>query len=402
MVAGQRQRINEIRCKFLHALVDDIGVRFFLALGRQQRDFDEFHPPHRVHLPFCFPERISDLDDTRSSHLIRKREVSVECQPGKTGQGPEGFSRRFLGLPGSNLHLLPQTGIKADRLFCLVQERAKRAAIGDDGGKQRFQAAFIGKIEHIGERLRQFRVVLSRNRRQKRTARLGQKRGGGAIIENREMAGDIGLQRELVQQGFAKSVDGLDFQPARCFQRLGEQPPCFGELYAIRHLAFDGGDAVLEIGIRQRCPFRQPVEHAARHFRCCGLGIGEAEDRRGAAPGQKQADHALGQNMGLAGAGIGRHPGRACGIGGKPLPGTGPVDPAFRCIGGRSGVDGINRHRRLPVPPSTILKRGRGGHIPRHRIAALPAPAGRRNRFHRRAASARIWQAGRSIPLPVR
>ncbi|MNY57879.1 hypothetical protein D3C86_1941440 [compost metagenome] len=114
------------------------------------------------------------------------------------------------------------------------------------------------------------------------------------------MAGDIGFQRKLVQQRLAEGVDGLDFQPARCFQRLGKQPARFGKLDAIRRLAFDGGDAVLKIGIRQSRPFRQTVENTARHFRRRGLGIGEAQNRRRPAAGQKQANDALGQDMGLA------------------------------------------------------------------------------------------------------
>ena len=63
MVPRQRQRIEKFGGGFLHALVDDIGIRFLFALGCQQCRFDEFHPPHGVRLSFCLPERISDIDD---------------------------------------------------------------------------------------------------------------------------------------------------------------------------------------------------------------------------------------------------------------------------------------------------------------------------------------------------
>ena len=134
--------------------------------------------------------------------------------------------------------------------------------------------------------MRQLRVPLRRNRRQKRTACFGEQRGCRAVVKNGEMAGDIGFQRELMQQRLAEGVDRLDFQPARRFQRLGKQPARFGKLDAIRRLAFDGGDAVLEVGIRQSSPFRQTVEDAAGHFRRRGLGIGKAQNRRRSTSGQ--------------------------------------------------------------------------------------------------------------------
>ena len=51
------------------------------------------------------------------------------------------------------------------------------------------------------------------------------------------MAGDIGFERKLMQQGFAKGVDGLDFQPAWCFQCARKQPPCFRQNGARRRFA---------------------------------------------------------------------------------------------------------------------------------------------------------------------
>ncbi|MNE15727.1 hypothetical protein D3C80_1086480 [compost metagenome] len=300
MVARQRQCVDKIRSGFLHALVDDIGIRFLFALGRQQCGLDEFHPPHRVRLPFRFPEGVSDIDDTRSADLVCKCQIGIECEPGEAGQGPEGRRCRFFGLSICDLHRLPQPGINAARLFGVEQKAAKGAAIGDDGGEQRFQPTFVGEIEHIGQRLGQFRIALRRNRRQKRTACFSQEGGCGPVIEYGKMTGDIGLQWKLMQQRLAESVDGLDFQAAGRFQRLGEQPARFRKLDAIWRSSFNGGDTVLKIGIRQSSPFRQAVEDTARHFRCGSLGIGEAEDRGGTASGQKQADDTLGQHMGLA------------------------------------------------------------------------------------------------------
>ena len=45
------------------------------------------------------------------------------------------------------------------------------------------------------------------------------------LVEHGEARGDVGFERKLVQQLGAERVDGLHLQPARRFQRAGEQPP---------------------------------------------------------------------------------------------------------------------------------------------------------------------------------
>ena len=70
------------------------------------------------------------------------------------------------------------------------------------------------------------------------------------------MPGDVGLERELMQQCLAKGVDGLDLQSAGRFQRLGKEPPCLGKLEEIRLLALDIGDAPLQLLVRHRRPGR--------------------------------------------------------------------------------------------------------------------------------------------------
>ena len=47
---------------------------------------------------------------------------------------------------------------------------------------------------------------------------------GRWFVEDLETRGDIGLERELVQQPRAEGVDGLDLQAARCLERRREQP----------------------------------------------------------------------------------------------------------------------------------------------------------------------------------
>ncbi|MNL55790.1 hypothetical protein D3C87_1792250 [compost metagenome] len=58
------------------------------------------------------------------------------------------------------------------------------------------------------------------------------------------MAGNIGLERKLMQQRLAKGMDGLDLQATGRFQRLGKQLTRSRQRRAIWLLALDGGDAL--------------------------------------------------------------------------------------------------------------------------------------------------------------
>ena len=81
--------------------------------------------------------------------------------------------------------------------------------------------------------------------------------------------------------------------------------------------ALDAGlaDFLVERVVVERGPAREPLEHAVRHVGRGRLGVGEAEDFRRIGAVEQQADHALRQHVGLAGAGVGRHPRRRRGIG---------------------------------------------------------------------------------------
>ncbi len=112
VVPRQSQGINEIGRGFLHRLVDDIGIRLFFALCRQQRRLDEFHPPEGIGLTPGFSQRVSNLNDTGAANLVRKREVRVERQSGKTRKRPEGGSCALLGFASGDLHVLSQASVE--------------------------------------------------------------------------------------------------------------------------------------------------------------------------------------------------------------------------------------------------------------------------------------------------
>ncbi len=66
----------------------------------------------------------------------------------------------------------------------------------------------------MGESCCQIASCLKRSCREQRAFGFRKQRVRGRIIQNGEVTGDIRFQRKLMQQGFAESVNGLDFQAA--------------------------------------------------------------------------------------------------------------------------------------------------------------------------------------------
>jgi hypothetical protein len=127
------------------------------------------------------------------------------------------------------------------------------------------------------------------------------------------------VERERVQQPCAEGVDGLHLQAARRFERGGKQPARPGSLAGIGPAAGRKRDRSVERGVVERGPARKPLEHFVRHIGGGGLGEGDAENFGGVDAAQQQIDHPLSENIGLAGAGIGRHESGDVRIGGLDL-----------------------------------------------------------------------------------
>ena len=100
------------------------------------------------------------------------------------------------------------------------------------------------------------------------------------IIHHLEMTGNVRLKRELVQDRFTESMDGLDFKPAWRLQRACEQPSRRCKAGIVRSAAFQRFETFGQLFVGQDGPFGKPHEHAVLHHRRCRLGIGEAENLR--------------------------------------------------------------------------------------------------------------------------
>ena len=121
---------------------------------------------------------------------------------------------------------------------------------------------------------------------------------------------DIGLKGKEMQQPLAKSVNGLNFQAAGGFHRLGKQAARMVQQFCARcvlhrHRLAEIFKRSHQGRVIKLCPLRQGVENAGRHIGRRHLCIGEAENARRINAAQQQADDAHGQNIGFARASIG-------------------------------------------------------------------------------------------------
>src|SRR5690606_32475459 len=130
---------------------------------------------------------------------------------------------------------------------------------------------------------------------------------------------DIRLQGKLMQDRLAEGMDGLDFQAAGCFKRAGKELTGPSQLSAIREFSLQLGDLLRQFGIAQPAPFGKISEYAVRHVGRCRPRIGQAKYLGRVRALEKQPYDPLRQDMRLARAGIGRHPGGVPRIGSDPL-----------------------------------------------------------------------------------
>ncbi len=169
-----------------------------------------------------------------------------------------------------------------------------------------------------------------------------------ALREHVEMAGDIGFEGKLMEEAFAERVDRLDLEAAGSLEGPCKQAPRRGEAIAGRARLAEVGKFLAQGGIGQLRPLTKRRKHALGHLSGCRLGEGQAEDTAWIGAGEQEAHDPPRQHEGLAGAGIGRHPGGGARV---------------RCIG--DGFPGrlVDRQGRFaghePFPASTSHSRTR-------------------------------------------
>ncbi len=156
-----------------------------------------------------------------------------------------------------------------------------------------------------------------------------QQLAGFGLVHHLEARRHAGLGGEGLQQALAEGMDGLHAQAAGRFQRQREQAAgprqaLGGEIPLVQLVV----DVVQQVAVIEVDPLGQALEQAAAHLRRGGAGVGDAEDVFRPCALQQQADDAVHQQVGLAGAGIGVDEHGNGRVGGLMLGGAG-LSPGF-------------------------------------------------------------------------
>ena len=149
--------------------------------------------------------------------------------------------------------------------------------------------------------------------------RVGQQASGLALVEHLEMGRDAGLQGKAPEQGLAEGVDGQDLEPAGGVQHGGEQAARAVAQGGVRLVAAQGLERRVEVAIGLHGPFAEAAVEARAHLGRRRLGEGQAEQPLGRGAAEQQAQHPVGQCLGLAGPGRGGDPDRGSRVGGAAL-----------------------------------------------------------------------------------
>ena len=161
---------------------------------------------------------------------------------------------------------------------------------------------------------------------------------GLALVQHLEARCHACFEREALQQRLAEGVDRKNVDAARRVEHAGEQAAGDHALLRFRRAIDQLGDLRVESGLLGQSPAPELGGEAVAHLGRGCLGESEAKDALGLDAGQQQARHAVGQHLGLAGAGIGLDPGRLCGRRRLALLGGGDA----------YGVPDIDAHSSLP------------------------------------------------------
>ena len=192
-----------------------------------------------------------------------------------------------------------------------VLERAVQpCALIDQRLHQLVERRLAGDGRHLGERNGEIAVGAEPRLDQHPVARVEQRLGGVALVHHLEMRRDPGLDRKAPQQRLAEGVDRLDLHAARRIEHAGEEGPRARKQRFVGRSLHQALQVLREPAVRQRGPVLEALMQAVRHLGRGGAGKGEAQDARRIAAAEQQAQHAVGQDLGLAASGRGRDPNR--------------------------------------------------------------------------------------------
>ena len=150
------------------------------------------------------------------------------------------------------------------------------------------------------------------------THEIGLHRARLLLVQQFELGRQAGLNREAFENGFTKSVNGLNTQPPRCFQRAGKQRSRQPQALRVRRHFKARFDFCGQFRIRHERPVRQKRKQALLHFSRCAACIGQAKKFFRCHTEKHQRHQPRYQYVGFAGTRIGTHPSRSGGLRDRP------------------------------------------------------------------------------------
>ena len=145
------------------------------------------------------------------------------------------------------------------------------------------------------------------------------------FVHQRKVGRDLRLDGKSAQQRLAEGVYGLDAHPPRRIQDRREQTPGAAAGILVGLPAGQRRQRVSEFFVRQHRPLTELFGDPAGHFRRCRPGERQTQQALRRRPFEQQAQHPVGQHLGLARAGRRRYPDGGVRPGGFSLPDGGEI-----------------------------------------------------------------------------
>src|SRR5690606_2976469 len=153
-----------------------------------------------------------------------------ELGSAEAGEGPCIHGNSGWRLCGIESELLTQSVQDGMPIAERIDELPQAVTLGYDLFQQILQSAFTATLQDVGEGFAKRPVLVRSHGRQQFAPRLQKQCLLHLVVKQLEMAGNVRLQRELVEDRLTEGVDRLDLQPAWRLQGTREKLSCSAQL----------------------------------------------------------------------------------------------------------------------------------------------------------------------------
>ena len=202
---------------------------------------------------------------------------------------------------------------RSQRDLASTERGAQFAALRGHRRQEPGKAVFLDVARDHPQRFRERWGAIVARLRNDGFGGLGQRLRGAALIEDGKLRRDAGFKRKAPQERLAKGVDRRDLGAAGTIEHAREKLARQCRLVFVRHSPDQRDELFVELAGRQCRPGGEARIDPVRHLGRRGAGKGQAEDPRRVGAVDHQGEQPIGQHLGLAGTGRGRHPHRCLG-----------------------------------------------------------------------------------------